>query len=77
MTNSIRSDWINGMYDEKLEDVAAVQGVPRACVDQAFRTHCETFQTDVVDGTDASVVRQLAFHKLQWHPPERSDRTTC
>lgn len=77
MTESIRSDWIDGTYDEKLEQFAAAQGVPRACVDQAFREHCETFQADVVDGTAADVVRQLAHHKLQWHPPEGADRTPC
>lgn len=76
MTATIRSDWIDATYDEKLKNFATAQGVPRGCVDQAFRDHCATFQSAVVEDTTADVVRQLAFDKLQWHPPERAEQTT-
>lgn len=75
MTDSIRSDWIDETYDEKLGNFAASQGAPRGCVDQAFREHCETFQSTVIEGTTVEVVRQLAFHKLEWHPPKGAEPT--
>lgn len=76
MDDSVRSDWINGTYEEKLAEFAAERELPRARVDQAFREHCETFRSEVVDGTAPETVRRLAFQKLRWHPPEENESPT-
>lgn len=76
MTTSIRSDWITEPYEEQLEEFSADQDVPRECVEVAFQEHCKTFWESVVEGTGRDVVRELAYEKLQWHPPTE-DTTPC
>ena len=75
MTDSIRSNWIDETYDQKLGNFATSRGVPRGSVDQAFREHCETFQSIVTEGTTVDIIRQLAFRKLEWHPPKGTEPT--
>lgn len=64
-----RSDWITETYGEKLAAFAEEHDLPESRVEQAFRDHCETFQSTVVDGTSTEIVRRLAFEKLRWHAP--------
>lgn len=77
MNATIRIDWITAEYRAKLTEFAAEHEVPRSTVEAAFRDHCETFQSAVVDGTSDDVVRNLGYRKLQWHPPEADESTSA
>lgn len=76
MPRSSRSNWITESYEEQLKEFSADQGVPRECVEVAFQEYCETFRESVVEETGRDVVRELAYEKLQWHPPTE-DTTPC
>lgn len=65
-------DWINDEYGSKLEKFAAERGMSRHRVERAFRDHCETFRTQVMDDTSPDVVRRLAYDKLEWHSPDKA-----
>lgn len=70
MNGSKRADWVTEGYEEKLDAFTATHETSRAAVEAAFREHCEMFRSNVMDGTSQKTVRQLAYRKLQWHPPE-------
>lgn len=73
---AVERNWIDETYEEELERVAEEREVALSHVEQAFRDHCETFQSTVVEGTPPDVVRRLALEKLAWHPPGESEDAT-
>jgi len=76
MKETTRLDWITEAYSAKLERFAAEHEMSQSTVEGSFREHCATFQSLVVDGTSRDVVRELAYRKLHWHPPEAEKSTS-
>lgn len=76
MKETTRLDWITEAYSAKIERFAAEHEMSQFTVEGSFREHCATFQSSVVEGTSRDVVRELAYRKLHWHPPEAEKSTS-
>lgn len=60
---------IDDEYAAELADFAAKHGMSHDAAEGAFREHYRTFREATTDDTPTSAIRRLAFHKLEWHPP--------
>lgn len=68
-TPSCRIEYVTDEYAEKLDRFVESHDVPLDIAEQVFRDHCEELQDSLKDDTPENVIRRIAFHKLEWHPP--------
>ncbi|GAB3037950.1 hypothetical protein [Natronobiforma cellulositropha] len=62
--------YITDEYDDRLaEYVAAQPEITRPVAERRFVETCRQLEETLKDDTPPAVIRRLAFHQLEWHPP--------
>lgn len=66
--------FITDEYDEKIDEYVSTHSeVDRTLAERAFVENCTKLEETLKDDAPVAVVRRLAFHQLEWHPPAEDE----